>query len=125
MNAISRSVTTFLSAVDSLAERRAQSAAAHAAREAASLEIANPLDREIAMAFRAHEAKESHLANLAALSELVAQANTEPVEASERTRRAFHRAREKGSYSALEALERELTRDLEDEEHAVMMLLVQ
>jgi hypothetical protein len=116
----------FLSAADAHAERRAVEANARAAREQASREISDQVTRDIAMMFRQQEAYEAHLTDLTRLHSLVREYPVgQPLAGvSARTQLAFDRARQQGNFSALEALERELDRDRDEEEHAVVLMLV-
>lgn len=117
--------THFLAAYDQDVTRRALDASVREARERASQEISDQVTRDIAMVFRQQEAHDAHLEDLAALHRLVLElADGASLAGSERTQIAFQRARAQGNFSALEALQRELDRDREEEEHAVMMLLL-
>jgi hypothetical protein len=116
----------FLSSADAHADRRAIEARVQATREQATREISDQVTRDIASVFRAQEAHEAHLADLAQLHALVLEhpAGHPLAGVSPRTQAAFERAREQGNFSALEGLQRELDRDREDEEHALMLLLL-
>lgn len=114
----------FLAAYDQDALRRVVDAHVREARERASRDISDQVTRDIAMVFRAKEAHDAHLEDLRQLHNLVLELpDGVSFAGSDRTLAAFQRARSQGNFSALEALQRELDRDREEEEHAVMLLL--
>lgn len=116
----------FLTLTDDLADRRHAEGAELEARAAARRGIADPMTREIARHLGAGEARDAHVANLALLSALVsAHPDGVPLAgASERVQAAFDRVRAQGNYSSVEALQRELDRDRDDELHALLLLMV-
>ena len=113
----------FLQAYESEIARRAIEQRAREEREMATQAIDDQVTREIASLMRQQEAlTEQQIQDERA--RIILGAN--PVvdgELSERAQAAYVRAREQGNYSALAALDREIARQFEEEEHAVMMLL--
>ncbi len=90
--------------------------------------IPQPIDREIGLLLREQEAKDLKRQELERLRELATSLDAERArqDYGDRVSKALERAVQKGNYSALEALDREIQRAQEDEEQvalAVMMLI--
>jgi hypothetical protein len=120
----------FHTAYDGESERRVLDAGVRQARMRASQEISDLVARDIAMIFRSQEAHEAHLEQLARLHAIVREQPLQidgavPAGFSQRSYAAFVRAKLQGNYSALEGLQRELDRDRDEEETAVMLALMQ
>jgi hypothetical protein len=115
----------FLAVNDMLVERRDAQAAELAARAAARAGIADPVTRQIADMFGRSEARDAKVAHLASLARIAAAFPGKEIPgASERVARAFERARAQGNFSALEALERELDRDRDEEDTGVIFAMM-
>src|SRR5690606_28748654 len=116
----------FLNSFEAELQRRRREEEERRALEEAADEIQNELDRSIAQLLREQEAIDARKAELDRLAALVrAQSDLEAARAySERVARAFERAAEKGTFSALEALDRELKRAREEEDFLVMALML-
>jgi hypothetical protein len=91
--------------------------------EAATREIANEIDREIAQLLHAQEQRDLERRELERLSRLVTEyTDAQAADAlNERVQKAFLRAQVQLSTSALLALDREVQRQMEEEEFAVLM----
>lgn len=89
-------------------------------------EIQDALDRDIALLLHEKDAIEAKRVDLERLGELAkVEADIQAAKQySERVAVAYQRAIEKGTYSALEALDRELTRAKEEEEFLVLSVLL-
>lgn len=86
--------------------------------------IDEPISREIAELLRKQEAIDAERADLARLKGLVAQYRSEGIQdLAPRVAAAYARALAQENFSALQALDRELRRQLDEEELAVMLLL--
>lgn len=92
--------------------------------EEESRALRDKVDREIAVLLRAKEAEDERQAELVRLQKLVAGHSSERLELSDRAKVAYVRALTQANFSALEALDRELQRQLEEEDAAVLMLLL-
>jgi hypothetical protein len=90
------------------------------AREA----IPDEITREIGIELSRQEAREAKLEHLSRLADLVTL-GAAPQGASPRVLQAFERARAQLNFSALEALERELDRDREEEDLAVVLAILE
>lgn len=90
-----------------------------------AIEKLAPIDREIAQLLQERERKDDFDANLSRLKRLVGEFADKEAEAamSERVRTAFARAQAQESVSAYLSLQRELERQLEEEEFAILMIL--
>lgn len=82
------------------------------------------IDRDIALLLRQQEAESAREAELARLKRLVRRYSHQELELSDRAKVAYVRALTQQNFSALEALERELAQQIEEEDHAVLMLLL-
>ena len=104
-----------------LARRRAEKRARDELEEE-SRAIQDETDREIALILRDQEAKDARRAELERLRELVTRSATEAQmrELGERVFTAYQRAITKHTFSAAEALERELDRALEEEQFLLL-----
>lgn len=96
-------------------------------REKARGSIGDEVTRAIAAEFQREDEHGARVAHLASLGHLVMSRpeGERILGVSPRVQLAFDRARAQGNYSAVEALERELDRDRDEEEHAVMLALLQ
>lgn len=117
----------FLASHDALVARRDALDAELATREKARGSIADPVTREIARMFGASEKHDARVAHLGSLSNLVrSQApGTRIVGASPRAQEAFDRAFAQGNYSALDALDRILDGDRDEEELALLLAFME
>jgi hypothetical protein len=88
--------------------------------------LQDQVDREIALLLRRQEEEDARQAELERLRSLVRKYSRQQLdmELSERAIVAYTRVLAQENFSALEALERELARHLEEEEQAVLMLLL-
>lgn len=115
----------FLTANDARVDYRDAQAAELDARTRARGYIDDPVTREIAAMFSESERHDLHVGHLARLH---AAAMSHPADeipgASERVQQAFARARAQGNYSSVEALARELDRDRDEEERAMILALM-
>lgn len=93
-------------------------------RDEAARELQDKVDREIAELLRIQEAKDEERDNLARLQRLVRQHSREELMLSDRAKVAYMRALTQANFSAMQALDRELQRMLEEEEIAALMLLL-
>lgn len=93
--------------------------------EQALAAVETPFEREIATLLHAQEAQDERRAELARLQRLVTQFAERKAEQAftERVSRAFERAIKQPNASALLALEREVERQMDDEDFAVLMML--
>lgn len=114
----------FLTLTDELAAARDVRSGEIRALWDARAQIPDDLTREIGIELSRQEAREAKLEQLSRLADLVAM-GAAPRGASDRVLQAFQRARTQMNFSALEALERELDRDREEEELAVLLAMVQ
>jgi hypothetical protein len=87
-------------------------------------ELKDKVDREIALLLRAQEAETERKAELDRLQALVKAHSHAQLELSDRAKIAYVRALTQANFSAMEALDRELQRMIEEEEFAVLMLLL-
>lgn len=87
--------------------------------------IQDALDREIAALLHAQEGKDAERAELIRLDSLIQRLDAEEARSlfNERVTKAYARALAQQNVSALLAFDRELQRQLEDEEFAVVMAL--
>jgi hypothetical protein len=92
--------------------------------EEAAKEIQEALDREIAQLLHQQEREDERRAELDRLKGLVAKFDRIDDDTNERVVKAFARARAQANVSAYLALERELQRAAEEEEFAILMLLL-
>lgn len=86
--------------------------------------LQDKVDREIALLLRAKEAEDEREAELARLQKLVREHSREQLALSDRAKIAYTRALTQANFSALEALDREMQRQMEEEEVAVLTLLL-
>jgi hypothetical protein len=87
--------------------------------------IDEPISREIAELLRKQEAIDAERADLARLKGLVAQYRSEGIQdLAPRVAAAYARALAQENFSALQALDRELRRQLDEEELALVMILL-
>lgn len=93
-------------------------------RKADASHLMDKVDREIALLLQKQEAEDEQRAELDRLKGLVSAHSREQLELSDRAKIAFTRALAQANFSALEALDRELQRQLEEEDTAVLMLLL-
>jgi hypothetical protein len=86
--------------------------------------IPQPVDREIGLLLREQEAKEQKREELERLRDLAVRLDAERarLDYGERVSKALERAVQKGNYSALEALDREIQRAQEEEESAMLAI---
>lgn len=101
----------------------------HKQREQEDLEaeahaLQDKVDREIAELLRRQEAEDARRAELARLQQLVHKFSHNDLELSDRAKIAYVRALAQANFSALEALDRELQRMLEEEEITALMLIL-
>ncbi len=84
--------------------------------------IPQPIDREIGLLLREQEAKAQKREELERLRDLAVRLDSEQarIDYGERVSKALERAVQKGNYSALEALNREIQRAQEDEESVML-----
>lgn len=116
---------SFLSAFEAELSRRQLEQRAREERELASRAIDDQVTRDIALFMRQQETQDARRAELERLHGLIQEHARDPgIDLADRARVAFTRALMQGNYSALEALEREVSRQFEEEEHAVLMLLL-
>lgn len=86
--------------------------------------IEEPISREIALLLRQQEAIDAERAELERLKRLVAQYGRDSMgDLSPRVVSAYTRALAQQNFSALQALDRELRRMMEEEEMAILMVL--
>jgi tRNA A37 methylthiotransferase MiaB len=115
----------FIDAVDKEFLRRRMEQMAREQRELHSRALTDHVEREIALLMRQEEVNDEHRAGRERLRGLIQEhARDADLGLSERAQVAFARALAQGNHSALEALEREIGRQFEDEEHAVFTLLL-
>lgn len=86
--------------------------------------ITDTVEREIATLLHQTEAEAAELADLHRLQQLVQKYSRDALEMSDRAKIAYVRALTQANFSALEALDRELQRMLEEEEVTALMLLL-
>jgi hypothetical protein len=92
--------------------------------EQESRELQDKVDAEIALLLRRKEAEDEERAELGRLQRLVRTHSHEQLQLSDRAQIAYVRALTQENFSALEALDRELQRQFEEEDFAVLMLLL-
>lgn len=93
--------------------------------EEEALRVQDAISREIARLLHEQERKDAERADLARLKALVAQYRESDLkDLAPRAAVAYARALLQANFSALEALDRELRRQMEEEEMAVMLLLL-
>lgn len=114
----------FLSAYDAERTRRDAEQRAREEIERYSQAIDDHVTRDIALLLRQQEAHTDAMANQIRLRALLSDVPALPAEMSDRVQAAYVRAATVSSPSSIEALEREIARQYEEEEHAVMMLLL-
>lgn len=86
--------------------------------------LKDQLDREIALLLRKQEAEDERRAELDRLQRLVRDHSRNALELSDRAKIAYLRALTQANFSAMEALDRELQRQLEEEEITALMILL-
>jgi hypothetical protein len=86
--------------------------------------LQDKVDREIALLLRAAEAEQARKAELDRLQALVKAHSNAQLELSDRAKIAYVRALTQANFSAMEALERELQRQLDEEEITALMILL-
>ena len=86
--------------------------------------LKDKVDREIAELLRLQEAEDEKRDNLARLQRLVQKHSKDALELSDRAKIAYVRALTQANFSALEALDRELQRMIEEEEITALMILL-
>jgi hypothetical protein len=92
--------------------------------EEESRALKDKVDREIAELLRLQEAEDEKRDNLARLQRLVQKHSKDALELSDRAKIAYVRALTQANFSALEALDRELQRMIEEEEITALMILL-
>ena len=113
----------FLTANDALVARRDAIEGELVARSEYRDSITDPVIRAIGGELTRQEVRAARLGHLGSLGHLAANFDTVPG-ASSRVHIALQRARSQGNYSSLEALERELDRDRDEELSAAALLLL-
>lgn len=113
----------FLNAYEAEQARRHVEQLAREDLQRQSQAIDDQVTRDIALLLREEEARTAAIADQHRLRAILADVPAIPGEMSERVQAAYLRAVTQGNYSALEALEREIVRQFEEEEQAVVMLL--
>jgi hypothetical protein len=93
-------------------------------REAEARELKDKVDAEIALLLARQEAEAERQAELDRLQRLVKAHSGAQLELSDRAKIAYVRALTQANFSAMEALDRELQRQIEEEDFAVLMLLL-
>ncbi len=93
-------------------------------REEAARELQDKIDQEIALLLARQEAEDERRAELDRLQRLVRDHSHEQLELSNRAKVAYVRALTQANFSAMEALDRELRRMLDEEEVAALMMLL-
>jgi hypothetical protein len=93
-------------------------------REEAARDLKDKIDREIAELLARQEAQDERRGELDRLQRLVRDHSHQQLELSDRAKIAYVRALTQANFSAMEALDRELQRMLEEEEVAALMLLL-
>jgi hypothetical protein len=86
--------------------------------------LKDQMDREIALLLRKQEAEDERRAELDRLQRLVRDHSRNALELSDRAKIAYVRALTQANFSAMEALDRELQRMLEEEEITALMILL-
>jgi TolA-binding protein len=86
--------------------------------------LKDKVDREIAELLRLQEVEDEKRDNLARLQRLVQKHSKDALELSDRAKIAYVRALTQANFSALEALDRELQRMIEEEEITALMILL-
>ena len=116
----------FLSSYESELQRRRTRKKERDELEAETEQIQDELDRNIALLMREQEAKDDKRKDFERLADLARQsADLEAArQYSERVATAYARAIDKGTFSAVEALDRELSRAREEEEFLLTALLL-
>ena len=114
----------FLHAFEAFEAQRAAKRRKRKKLEDESEAIQHELDRQIAQLLREQEARDEAREEHERLTRLVQEFGTQAQELSDRTKIAYVRALVQQNFSAIEALDRELQRQLQDEEVAVLMMLL-
>lgn len=86
--------------------------------------LQDKVDREIALLLRAAEAEQARQAELDRLQGLVRAHSNAQLQLSDRAKIAYVRALTQANFSAMEALDRELQRMIEEEEITALMILL-
>ena len=115
---------SFLGAWEREQLRRRRRRREEEALEAHTTGIADPVARDIGRYLRRQEQQDARHSELERLRGLVRTHAREAPELSDRARIAYVRALTQANFSALEALERELQRMLDEEDVAALMLLL-
>lgn len=114
----------FLYAYEREQARRRKKRREQEEREEAARELQDKVDREIAELLARQEAEDERRAELDRLQRLVRDHSRDQLQLSNRAKVAYVRALTQANFSAMEALDRELQRMLEEEEVAALMLLL-
>lgn len=114
----------FLNAYEREQARRRRRRRKQEELEEESRNLQDKVDREIAELLRIQEAKDEERDNLARLQRLVRQHSDEALQLSDRAKVAYMRALTQANFSAMQALDRELQRMLEEEEISALMFLL-
>lgn len=93
-------------------------------REEDAQALQDQVDREIAQLLRKQEAEDERRAELDRLQRMVRDHSKNELELSDRAKIAYVRALTQANFSAMEALDRELQRMLEEEEITALMILL-
>ena len=86
--------------------------------------LKDQMDREIALLLRQQEAADERRAELERLQRLVRDHSRNALELTDRAKIAYVRALTQANFSAMEALDRELQRQLDEEEITALMILL-
>lgn len=86
--------------------------------------LTDEVNREIALLLRRQETEDERRAELKRLQELVHKYSRNALDLSDRAKIAYARALTQANFSAMEALDRELQRMLEEEEITALMILL-
>jgi hypothetical protein len=105
-------------------EHRARKRREEEEREQEARALQDKVDAEIAMLLARQDAEAERKAELDRLQSLVKAHSNAQLELSDRAKIAYVRALTQANFSALEALDRELQRQIEEEDFAVLMLLL-
>lgn len=117
-------VMDFLSAYEPEHARRMVEQRARDELMAQSRAIDDQVTRDIALLMREQEARTAAIHDQHRLRALLADVPVVAGELSDRAQAAYLRAISQGNHSALEALQREIARQFEEEEQTVAMLLM-
>lgn len=114
----------FLYAYERQMQARARKRRDREEHEEQAKQLKDTIDREIAALLHAQESERERQEELDRLQELIRVHSSERLELSDRAKLAYARALTKATFSALEALDRELQRQLEEEEAAALIILL-